>query len=91
MLWGANVGVTLLFTGRTPLTRSDSTGAVTSWRGAFARLDLRATAPIRRTMSAVLGMDNVLDRRLEQSWPGFTGRRVYGGLSWRAGSDDGVR
>jgi outer membrane receptor for ferrienterochelin and colicins len=89
MVRGANASATLQVTGRTPLTRDDATGAVTSWRASYARLDLRGTAPMRNGVSLVMGVENVFDRTLGQAWPGFTGRRAYGGLSWHGGQSQG--
>jgi len=82
---GAPVSATLQYSGRTPIQRDDVTGAITAWRRPFTRVDLRASTPQRWAMGAVFGVENLFDQRLEQSWPGFTGRRVYAGLTWRVG------
>ncbi|MGH7482962.1 MAG: hypothetical protein ACRELV_12475 [Longimicrobiales bacterium] len=34
----------------------------------------------------VVGVDNIFDERSTE-WPGFTGRHIYTGLSWRASED----
>ena len=83
---GANLSATWLYTGRAPLTLNDSATAVATWRAAYSRLDLHATAPLRVGVSMVFGVDNVFDRQVAQGWPGFTGRRVYGGFSWNGGA-----
>lgn len=82
----ARLSVMVLYTGRTPTERDDSTRAITAWRAPLTRLDLRATAPLRRWLSLVLGVENLLNRRMDAAWPGFTGRRLYGGVRYAADS-----
>jgi len=74
--------VTLVHTGRTPMQRDDSTGAVRSWRDAFTRVDLRVarTLPVSG-LEFALGADNLFDRR-PREWAGFTGRHVYTTLTY---------
>ena len=71
-------------TGRTPVRRDNTTGEVT-WREAFTRVDLRLQAPLRWSVNLTVGVDNLLDARLGDDWPGFTGRQAYAGLTWRLG------
>ncbi len=74
--------VTLLHTGRTPMQRDDSTGAVASWREAFTRVDARVTRALPLAgLEFVAGADNLFDRRPAE-WAGFTGRHVYTSLSY---------
>ncbi|MDF1505197.1 TonB-dependent receptor, partial [Roseisolibacter sp. H3M3-2] len=75
--------VTGLFTGRTPMERDAATGAVTSWRDAFVRTDLRLarTLPGADAVELIVGADNLFDRRPAQ-WAGYTARHVYTALSW---------
>jgi outer membrane receptor for ferrienterochelin and colicins len=83
---GANLSATFLYTGRAPLALNDSSTAVATWRSAYSQLNLHATAPVRAGASVVLGVDNVFDQQIAQGWPGFTGRRIYGGVSWGGGA-----
>jgi len=55
----------------------------TTWRETFLRLDLRLLAPLPWALAITAGVDNLLDRRMGTDWPGFTGRQVYAGLTWR--------
>lgn len=74
--------VTLVHTGRTPMQRDDSTGAVSSTRDAFTRVDLRFARTIARSgLEFSIGADNVFDRR-PREWAGFTGRHVYTTLTY---------
>jgi len=86
---GASLSATLLYTGRAPLALNDSSTAVVTWRGSYSQLNLHATAPVRAGASVVFGVDNVFDKQVAQGWPGFTGRRIYGGVSWGSGGVDG--
>lgn len=74
--------VTLVHTGRTPMQRDDSTGAVSSYRDAFTRVDLRFARSLPLAgLELSLGADNLLDRR-PREWAGFTGRHVYTTLTY---------
>ncbi|HRN52662.1 MAG TPA: TonB-dependent receptor, partial [Gemmatimonadaceae bacterium] len=74
--------VTLVHTGRTPMQRDDSTGAVSSTRDAFTRVDLRFASTLSRSgLEWSIGADNVFDRR-PREWAGFTGRHVYTSLTY---------
>ena len=82
------LSATGLYTGRMPMTRNDTTGVISSYREAFARLDLRvartltwAGQPIARGVDLVIGVDNVFGQQPEE-WAGFTGRQMYTTLSW---------
>ena len=69
-------------TGSTPMQRDDSTGAITSRRDAYTRVDVRLARAIPSVgLEFALGADNLFDRRPSQ-WAGFTGRHVYTALSW---------
>lgn len=71
-----------LYTGRTPMQRAADTGRVTAWRDSFLRTDVRLAHAIGNDgLEAVIGVDNLFDRRPAQ-WAGFTGRQLYSSLSW---------
>jgi outer membrane receptor protein involved in Fe transport len=76
--------LTTVLTGRTPMERDAATGAVTSWRDAFVRTDVRLARRLPGSpegVELVLGADNLLDRRPAR-WVGDTRRHVYTALSW---------
>jgi outer membrane receptor for ferrienterochelin and colicins len=73
--------VSAVATGSTPMERDDATGAITSWRDAFARVDARVSRTLSGGMELVLGADNLFDQQPGQ-WAGFTGRHLYTSLSW---------
>lgn len=77
----ARLSVTQLFTGQTPMTRSDESGAITSSRDAFARTDLRIALPPRWGAEPAFGVDNVFDRQ-PSMWAAPTARHIYITLSW---------
>ena len=77
------VGATLQLTGRAAVARGDA-GAITEWRPALTRLGLRTTVRLAPAFSLRLGIDNALDQSIGPSWPGFTGRRIFAGLSWES-------
>jgi outer membrane cobalamin receptor len=74
-----------IYTRRVPLSRTDTS---TTYQGAYARLNLSATAaPLRGPLSGLrltLGVDNAGDTRPEGAVTEL-GRRWFGGLSWGAG------
>ncbi len=76
----------LVYTGRTPIDRGVSGTAIIE-RGGWSRLDLRATQNLTRGVRWSLGVQNALDRRIGDAWPGFTGRQVFTSLEWRISSD----
>ena len=59
----------------------------TEWRDGFLRFNTLLTQEITGDLQLVLGVDNVLDAR-EEDWPGFTGRHVYTGMSWKPSESD---
>lgn len=76
--------VTGVYTGRTPMSRDETTGAITGWRDAFPRFDLRAARRLGSLMGApelVLGVDNAFDTQPAQ-WAGFNRRHIYTSFSW---------
>ncbi len=74
--------ITLVHTGRTPMQREDSTGAVNSHRDAFTRVDLRLARALPLSgLEFSIGADNLFDRR-PREWAGFTGRHVYTTLTY---------
>ena len=82
-LLGTSASVSSVYTGRTPMQRDDGTGAVTSWRDAYLRTDVRLARPIALGVELAVGVDNVFDRNPSQ-WAAFTGRHVYTSVSWQA-------
>jgi outer membrane receptor for ferrienterochelin and colicins len=81
-----SLAATWLVTGRMLTGAETAEGPVV--QPTFERLDLRAMLPVRGGLRVLLGMDNAFDRQMGRDWPGFTGRLVYGGLSWNT---DGAR
>ena len=79
--FGLRASASAVVTGRTPMARDDSTGAITSWRAAFARVDARVARSLGSRTELVIGADNLFDRRPAE-WAGFTGRHLYTSLSW---------
>lgn len=80
------LSITGIFTGSAPLQR-DASGNVIREQAGYARMDIRVAHDVRRDLTLSLGADNVFDRQLGTDWPGYTGRRVYAGASWRALGD----
>lgn len=68
-------------TGRTPMERDTLSGAVTSWRDAFVRVDARVARSIGHGAEFVLGSDNLFNAQPAQ-WAAFTGRHSYTAISW---------
>jgi len=77
---GLRVSLTGVRTGRTPMSRSEE--GVTSWREAYLRFDARVAHELPGGLELVAGVDNLLDEQSPE-WPGFAGRHIYTGLSWR--------
>jgi outer membrane receptor for ferrienterochelin and colicins len=73
--------VSAVGTGRTPMERDEATGAITSTREAFMRVDARVARTIGSGLDLVVGADNLFDHQPAE-WAGFTGRHVYTSLSW---------
>jgi outer membrane receptor for ferrienterochelin and colicins len=85
---GLRASVTGLHTGRTPMTRDPDSGAISAWRDAFTRVDVRLARALPftdRAAEIVLGADNLFDTRPAE-WAGFTARHVYTSLSWSLAS-----
>ena len=78
---GMRTSLTAIATGRTPMER-DSTGAVSSWREAFVRVDVRLARRLASGLEFAIGADNLLDTQPAQ-WAGFTRRHVYTAVTWR--------
>lgn len=77
--FGTRVGLTGVFTGRTPIERTDS-GVV--YRDAFARVDARLSHTLLHEFEVSIGANNIFDVQPE-GWPGYTGRHLYIGAAWR--------
>lgn len=82
-LAGTTASVSSTYTGRTPMQRDEETGAVTGWRDAYLRTDLRLARPMALGLELAVGVDNIFDRNPTQ-WAAFTGRHIYTSLSWQA-------
>ncbi|MEP7383138.1 MAG: TonB-dependent receptor [Gemmatimonadota bacterium] len=82
---GVHGNVSLLYTGRTPIDR-DLTGAVSRERAGWLRVDARITRSLPFATEGSIGVTNVFDKRLLETWPGFTGRQVVVGMTWHARS-----
>jgi outer membrane receptor for ferrienterochelin and colicins len=76
------LNVSAVYTGETPIAR-DEEGRTSATQPAYTRLDVRLAHDIPGALTLVLGADNVLDRELGDDWPGYTGRRLYAGATWR--------
>ncbi len=82
LLLAVRAHVTALHTGRTPMARDAGTGAITAWRDAFTRVDLRVMRGLPSAgLEFAFGVDNLFDDRPEE-WAGFTGRHLYTSLTW---------
>ncbi|HEX7120304.1 MAG TPA: TonB-dependent receptor [Longimicrobiales bacterium] len=82
---GTRISLTGVHTGETAMRRTESG---TEWRAGFLRFDARVARAIAGGFEVVAGVDNLLDERSDE-WPGFTGRHIYLGLSWRASGERG--
>lgn len=83
-IFDVRVSFTGVYTGRTPMERDETTGAIISWREAYPRLDLRVARRIgllTGTPELVFGMDNAFDTQPAQ-WAGFNRRHIYTSFSW---------
>ncbi len=80
---GARVALAGTLTGPTPVAHDDTTGLVTRTRTAYTRVDARLAWSLPWSLEGSAGVDNLFDARLGADWPGFTGRQVYAGLSWK--------
>ena len=79
---GLRASITGLHTGRTPMQRDES-GAVTSERDAFTRMDVRLAQELPLALELIAGADNVFDAR-PRAWAESVGRQIYIGLGWRS-------
>jgi outer membrane receptor for ferrienterochelin and colicins len=79
---GMRLSTTLLYTGSRPISR-DVLGSVVEVQPAFTRVDVRAARTLRGGVDLSLGIDNALDQRMGNGWPGFTGRQLYAAMTWR--------
>ncbi len=77
---GTSPSVRLQWTGRTPIARDASTGTVT-YRDPFASIDVHLARTLPWGLEGRGGITNVLDRRVEGGWHGFTGRQYFVGLA----------
>ena len=68
-----------IYTGATPMERDD-TGAITSEREAFFRVDARLAHRLPWNLELSVGADNLFDQRPEQ-WADAVGREWYLGLT----------
>jgi outer membrane receptor for ferrienterochelin and colicins len=78
-----------IYTGRTPMERDATSGAITSVRDAYLRTDVRVARDLIgpfADMELVVGADNLFDTR-PMRWAGFTGRHLYTALSWTISRD----
>jgi outer membrane receptor for ferrienterochelin and colicins len=81
---GLHATVSGIYTGATPMER-DETGAITSEREAFLRIDARVAQRLPWGLELSLGADNVFDRRPD-AWADAVGREWYLGLTWLTSS-----
>lgn len=79
-------GVSATYTGSTPIAR-DASGNISRDRSGFTRVDARLARPLPGGLELSSGVTNLLDRRLDGEWPGFTGRQIYVQLRWRRAAD----
>lgn len=84
---GARLTLTAVYTGDAPSSRDDL-GAIDAERGAYTQVNVRlARAVTVRGLPSVeiaIGADDVFDAQRGLEWPGFTGRRLLGSVSWPA-------
>jgi outer membrane receptor for ferrienterochelin and colicins len=83
--FGTRISATAIYTGATPMQRNDP-GLLT--REAYVRLDTRVAHALPYGLEVSLGVNNVADMR-PSLWPGYTGRQIYAGASWRS-NDKGI-
>jgi outer membrane receptor for ferrienterochelin and colicins len=78
--FGMHTRLGAVFTGSAPIQRSEDGTAV--YRDGYTRVDVRAGWRMLRSVQLVIGVENLFEAR-PQGWPGFTGRRLYAGATWR--------
>jgi outer membrane receptor for ferrienterochelin and colicins len=81
LMAGIQTALNAIHTGPTPLSR-DATGRITDERDGFLRLDARVARSFRPGLELSVGATNLLDRRLGEAWPGYTGRQFFTQLRW---------
>lgn len=77
---GLRLALTGLYTGSTPIQRTEEETVV---RSNFLRFDARLSQRLPRGIEASLGARNVLNDA-PQYWPGFSGRQLYLAVGWNA-------
>jgi outer membrane receptor for ferrienterochelin and colicins len=77
--FGLRASLAGAYTGDTPLRRE---GTVLTERPGFGRFDARLAQSLPGDLEMTFGIDNIGDVR-PTNWPGFLGRQLYLGLSWR--------
>jgi outer membrane receptor for ferrienterochelin and colicins len=82
LVGGVRATASARYTGTTPVQRGID-GGISRERGAWTRVDLRLARPLREQVTLMLAADNVFDRELGAEWPGFTGRQLFVGVTWR--------
>ncbi len=83
---GTRVSATAIHTGATPMQRTEDTLLT---RDAYTRLDTRIAHALPYGLELSIGVNNLTDTT-PALWPGYTGRQVYVGASWRS-TDKGTR
>jgi outer membrane receptor for ferrienterochelin and colicins len=76
---GISATATAVYTGRTPMQLGDE-GAVTDWRDAYTRLDLRAARRLLGRANVSVGVDNLFNAQPAR-WADVTARQVYVGVA----------
>ena len=77
---GVDLGLRSHWSGRAPIARDETTGAL-GYRGELLRIDASGSLELPRGVTARAGVTNLLDRAADATWPGFTGRQAYVGMS----------
>ena len=79
---GFSASVAGNITGRVP-TQRGMDGEISDSRRTFPRVDFHARQALMDGVAVSLNLENALDERMGDSWPGFTGRMVSLGLTWQ--------
>lgn len=82
--FGTRVSATAVHTGSTP-TRFE--GGTTVVREPFTRVDFRVAQALPRDLELAVGIDNLADV-VPVDWPGYSGRQLHLGMTWRFGHND---
>jgi outer membrane receptor for ferrienterochelin and colicins len=83
--FATRVSATAIYTGSTPMQRTTE-GVLR--REAYMRVDARVAHALPYGVELTLGVNNLGDSR-PAMWPGYTGRQIYAGASWRS-NDKGI-